>query len=121
MVRLMIRSISYGRYLRIPTHGAGQGDERDLEEVLHYARFGRAALAMRPRPIVTAAPAASHLSCYRCSPVACRQLSTCGSRTTARSPRWTAGSQQPAIWRVSQPAGQVASTCDVAGGIDLDI
>lgn len=55
--------------------------------------------------MVTAAPEASHLSCWRCSPVACRQLSTWWAtkdiQITAIETRMTAMTQTG--WWASQP------------------
>ena len=96
----MIRSISYSRYFMIPTPmPAGRATTPTS------SRFDTAVepttLPSGPTHKVTAAPQASHFSCWRRSPVARRQLSTwwpANDSQIAPMARYTMG-----VRRVTQP------------------
>ena len=74
--RLMIRSMSYRRYFKMPTPmptgSAASPIPRTSPAALVELIPNDTASTIRVR----APPLASHLSCWRCSPVARRQLST---------------------------------------------
>jgi len=69
----MIRSMSYNRYLRIPTPMLTGSANRAMPRI-HDRKPGATELAPTPIPRVTAAPQASHFSCWRRSPSDLRQL-----------------------------------------------
>jgi hypothetical protein len=84
----MIRSISYSRYLKIPT--AMATDRAELAKNETISRMSRGGLELNPKipaspATVTAAPLISHFSCCLRSPVARRQLSTCRATNDAQN------------------------------------
>jgi len=69
----MIRSMSYSRYFRIPTPMLTGSAKRVIPRI-HDRAPGATELAPTPIPRVTAAPQASHFSCWRRSPPDLRQF-----------------------------------------------
>jgi hypothetical protein len=85
--RLIIRSMSYRRYFKMPTPmptgSAASPIPRTSPASPVELMPNDAASTIR----VTAPPLASHFSCWRCSPVARRQLSTWWATNDSQMPR----------------------------------
>jgi hypothetical protein len=91
----MSRSISYSRYFRMPTpiDTGSAATPNQARPMITSSVFGPPEVlkdAPRNRQmIVTAAPLASHFSCWRRSPLLRRQLSACRAMKASDSPMIT--------------------------------